>query len=179
DAAAPQAAVLEGFFGADIQNIRDVRLLAAAARVLSSRMYKTIREERQLVYSIGAGSRPAFEYPGFGLFAAQAPTDPAKTDALTAAVEEMYVAFAKDGPTEDEMAVARKQLVNTVDQTLKNPEFWVARLSTLNYRGADLTELVQGKQHYEQMTPADVRSAFTRYFAPTSQLRFVVVPAPR
>ena len=179
DAAAPQAAVLEGFFGADIQNIRDVRLLAAAARVLSSRMYKTIREEKQLVYSIGAGSRPAFEYPGFGLFAAQAPADPSKTDALTAAVEEMYVAFAKTGPTEDEMTVARKQLVNTVDQTLKNPEFWVARLSTLDYRGADLGELVQGKQHYEQMTPSDVRSAFARYFAPTSQLRFVVVPATR
>jgi zinc protease len=179
DAAAPQAAVLEGFFGADIQNIRDVRLLAAAARVLSSRMYKTIREEKQLVYSIGAGSRPAFEYPGFGLFAAQAPADPAKTAALTTAVEEMYVAFAKTGPTEDEMAVARKQLVNTVDQTLKNPEFWVARLSTLDYRGADLGELVQGKQHYEQMTPADVRSAFARYFAPSSQLRFVVVPATR
>jgi len=179
DAAAPQAAVLEGFFGADIQNIRDVRLLAAAARVLSSRMHKTIREERQLVYSIGAGSRPAFEYPGFGLFVAQAPTDPAKTEALTAAVEEMYMAFAKDGPTGDEMAVARKQLVNTVDQTLKNPDFWVARLSTLDYRGANLTELMQGKQHYEQMTPADVREAFSRYFAPTSQLRFVVIPAPR
>jgi zinc protease len=179
DAAAPQAAVLEGFFGTDIQNIRDVRLLAAASRVLSSRMHKTIREEKQLVYSIGAGSRPASEYPGFGLFAAQAPTDPAKTEALTKAVDEMYVAFAKDGPSEDEMAVARKQLVNTVDQTLKNPDFWVARLSTLDYRGADLTELMQGKQHYEQMTPADVRQAFTRYFAPTSQLRFVVVPASR
>jgi len=140
-------------------------------------MHKTIREEKQLVYSIGAGSRPASEYPGFGLFAAQTPTDPAKTEALTKAVEEMYVAFAKDGPTGDEMTVARKQLVNTVDQTLKNPDFWVARLSTLDYRGADLTELMQGQQHYEQMTPADVRDAFARYFAPTSQLRFVVVPA--
>jgi zinc protease len=179
DAAAPQAAVLEGFFGADIQNVRDVRLLAAAARVLSSRMHKVIREDKQLVYSIGASSRPAYEYPGFGLFVAQAPTDPAKTDALARAVDEMYTTFAADGPTEDEMAVARKQLVNTIDQTLKNPDFWAARLATLDYRGTDLTELLRAKADYEQMQPAAVRDAFARYFVPSGKLRFVVVPAPR
>jgi zinc protease len=179
DAAAPQAALLEGFFGADIQNVRDVRLLAAAARVLSTRMYKVIREEKQLVYSIGASSRPAFEYPGFGLFAAQAPTDPSKTDALSRAVDEMYVAFAAGGPSEDEMAVARKQLVNTLDQALKNPDFWAARLATLDYRGTDLTELMRGKADYEQMQSAAVRDAFARYFVPAAKMRFVVIPAPR
>jgi zinc protease len=176
DAAAPQAAVLEGFFGADMQNVPDVRRLAVAARVLSTRMHKTIREEKQLVYSIGAASRPAVEYPGFGLFAAQAPTDPAKTDALAAAVDAMYVDFATGGPSDDEMAVARKQMLNAIDQALKNPEFWVYRLGTLRYRGTDLAELIRGPQHYGQMTAEEVREAFTRYFTPAARLRFVVVP---
>src|SRR5499433_2472329 len=51
DILTPQAAVLTGFFGTDIQNVRDTRLLNLAARVLSTRMIKTIREEQQLVYS--------------------------------------------------------------------------------------------------------------------------------
>jgi zinc protease len=176
DAAAPQAVVLEGFFGADMQNLQDVRRLAMASRLLSTRMYKTIREDKQLVYSIGAGSRPGLEYPGFGLFVAQAPTDPAKTDALAAAVDAMYVDFARSGPGGDELTVARKQMLNSVDQTFKNPEFWVNRLSTLDYRGADLTELMRGPQHYEQMTAEEVREAFARYFTPSARLRFVVVP---
>ena len=179
DAAAPQAVVLEGFFGTDTQNLRDVRRLAMASRLLSTRMHKTIREDKQLVYSIGAGSRPALEYPGFGLFVAQAPTDPAKTDALVAAVEEIYVDFAKSGPGDDELTVARKQMLNSVDQTFKNPEFWVNRLGTLDYRGTDLTEVMRGPQHYEQMTAQEVRDAFNRYFTPAARLRFVVVPLPR
>jgi zinc protease len=176
DAAAPQAVVLEGFFGADMKDLLDVRRLAMAARILSTRMHKGIREEKQLVYSIGASSRPALEYPGFGLFAAQAPTDPAKTDALVAAVDEVYVDFARNGPGADELAVARKQLLNLVDQTFKNPDYWVDRLSALDYRGTDLTELMRGPQHYEQMTAQEVREAFARYFTPAARLRFVVVP---
>lgn len=176
DAAAPQAVVLEGFFGTDMRNLQDVRRLAMASRILSTRMHKTIREEKQLVYSIGAGSRPALEYPGFGLFIAQAPTDPAKTDALAAAVDETYVDFAKSGPSDEELTVARKQMLNSVDQTFKNPEFWVNRLGTLDYRGTDLTELMRGPQHYEQMTAQEVREAFARYFTPAARMRFVVVP---
>jgi zinc protease len=176
DAAAPQAVVLEGFFGAEMKNLPDVRRLAMASRILSTRMYRTIREEKQLVYSIGASSRPALEYPGFGMFAAQAPTDPAKTDALVAAVGEIYVDFASAGPGADELAVARKQLLNSLDQALKNPDFWVARLGTLDYRGTDLTELMRAPQAYEQMTAQEVREAFARYFTPAARVRFVVVP---
>src|SRR5439155_24062129 len=78
----PQAAVFAGFFGTDLSNVRDTRLLNLAARVLSTRMTKIIREERQLVYSIDASSEPAVVYPGFGLFAAFAPTDPDKAPKL-------------------------------------------------------------------------------------------------
>ena len=134
DARTPQAAVFAGFFGVDLSNVRDTRLLNVAARVLSTRMMKTIREGRQLVYSIGASSEPAVIYPGFGLFAAVAPTDPSKAPALAAAVEEMYAELAKAGPTADELDVAKRQMTNLLDEILKDPELLVepsgrARLS--------------------------------------------------
>src|SRR5262245_3539160 len=110
DARTPQAAVFAGFFGVDLPNVRDTRLLNVASRVLTTRMTKTIREEKQLVYSIGASSEPAIIYPGFGFFAAVAPTDPGKARMLAVAVEDMYAEFAKDGPTDDELAVAKRQM---------------------------------------------------------------------
>src|SRR6185503_20235828 len=61
----PQGAVLAGFFGPDLRDLRDTRLLNLAARVLSTRMLKTIREEKGLVYSIRASSDAAVVYPGF------------------------------------------------------------------------------------------------------------------
>src|SRR5262244_1791456 len=51
DTLTPQGAVLAGFFGADLRDVRDARLLNLAARVLSTRMIKILREDQQLVYS--------------------------------------------------------------------------------------------------------------------------------
>jgi len=172
----PQAFVMEGFFGADIQNVRDSRLLTMAARVLSTRMNAILREQRQLVYSIGASSQPAREYPGFGLFIARAPTDPVKAAALATAVSEMYAAFAEEGPSEDELSVAKKQIANLLNQAMQEPEFWVSRLATLDYRGLSLNDLVNAPADYQRYTAEEVREAFARYNRPDTRFRFVITP---
>jgi zinc protease len=178
DTLTPQGAVLAGFFGADFRDVRDTRLLTMAARVLTTRMTKTIREEKQLVYSIGASLEPGLVYPGFGLFASAAPTDPGKAPALAAAVEEMYAAFAKDGPTPDELAVVKKQMANLLDELMKTPDFWLGRLGTLEYRGLTLDDLVEGPAQYQGFTAQEIQQTFARHDRPESRFRFVITPRP-
>ena len=172
----PQAAVFAGFFGADLSNVRDTRLLNLAARVLSTRMTKIIREERQLVYSIDASSEPAVVYPGFGIFAAFAPTDPEKAPKLVAALEDMYAEFSKDGPTAEELTVAKKQTDNLLDEIPKTPNFWVGRLSTLDYRGLNLDDVLAAQAQYQRFTAQEIQDAFVRYDKPEARLRFVITP---
>lgn len=171
-----QAFVMNGFFGADLQNVRDSRLLVMAARVLSTRMNAVLREEKQLVYSIGASSQPGSEYPGFGLFVARAPTDPTKAEALVAALDQMYAAFAKKGPTEDELGVAKKQLANLLDESMKEPDFWISRLSILDYRGLTLDNLVGAPAEYRRFTAEEIRDCVARYNRRGSRFRFVISP---
>jgi zinc protease len=173
----PQAAVLAGFRGADARDRLDARLLALAARILSSRMHRTLREERQLVYSIGAASRPAFAYPGLGLFVAQAPTEPARAEALASAVEAMYGRFAKEGPTEAEVAVARRQLVHLLDDQLQRPEFWGARLAVSEYRHQAPGDAFEARAHYERAEASAILDAFRRYWSPETSFTIVVTPA--
>ena len=172
----PQAIVMDGFFGTDVQNVRDVRLLTLAARILSTRMNRVIREEKQLVYGIGASSQPASEYPGFGLFVSRAPTDPAKAETLAAALDEMLAAFADKGPTENELTVAKKQIANLLDQTMKEPDFWVSRLSTLDYRGLGVEDIIEAPAAYQRYTTREIRESFARYSEPGSRFRFVITP---
>jgi zinc protease len=176
DARTPQGAVLAGFFGADLRDLRDTRLLYVAARILSTRMTKILREERQLVYGIGASSDPAVVYPGFGLFTASAPTDPVKAPVLATAVEEMFAAFAKDGPTPDELTVAKKQMANLLEEIMKTPDFWLGRLSTLDYRGLSLDDLLDAPAQYQRFSAQEVQEAFARYDRPEARLSFVVTP---
>ncbi len=177
-----EALVLDGFFAADATDVRDARLLDVAARILTTRMTKNIREEKQLVYSIRATSRPAVAFPGLGMFATQAPTDPAKGPLLAAALGQIYAAFAKDGPTEDELAVAKKLIVNQLDEESKTPSWWLGVLGTLDYRGRDLDSVVGAAAAYRSFTASDVREAFAKYLRPESRFHFVISPkaaAPR
>src|SRR6266481_5839562 len=139
-------------------------------------MTRIIREERQLVYSIDASSEPAVVYPGFGLFAAFAPTDPDKAPKLVAALEDMYAEFSKDGPTADELAVAKKQTDNLLDEILKTPNFWLGRLSALDYRGLTLDDVLEAQAQYQLFTAQEVQDAFVRYDTPEARLPVLSTP---
>jgi zinc protease len=171
-----QAFVYSGFYGADENNRKDVRALNMASRILSTRMVKQVREEAQLVYSIGAQNRPGSTFPGFGAFSASAPTDPEKSAALVAKLSSMYEAFAKDGPTQDEMEVARKQYATTYSEQLKEPAFWLGRLGQLTFRGITLDELAEEPQAYQELSPAEVQAAFGKYYSRDNSMVVVVRP---
>ncbi|MEP0848215.1 MAG: insulinase family protein [Phycisphaerae bacterium] len=172
----PQAFVLSGFYGPDETAVADARAMSMAARILSTRMVKEVREEAQLVYSIGAGSRPGATYPGFGVFSAGAPTEPAKVAALLAKLASMYAAFAKDGPSQEELDVAKKQMANTFDEQMREPGFWSGRLNQLTFRGANLDDIVNDPAAYQALTSAQVRDVFARYYAPENAITVAVSP---
>ena len=172
----PQAYVSNGFYGADQSNREDSRALAMAARILSSRMVKEVREEAQLVYSIGASSRTASTYPGFGVFAAAAPTEPAKASALVAKLNEMYDTFAKNGPTEDELTVAKKQMANTFETQLEDPAYWAGRLQRITFRNTSLDEIVKEPEAYQNVTAEQIKKTFAKYHTRENAITVVVTP---
>ena len=171
-----QAVVMDGFFAADAKNVRDTRLMQLAARLVSTRLVKIIREEKQLVYSISAQTIPGTTYPGWGQFIAAAPTAPEKADLLGPALDEVYTAFAKGGPTAEEMDTARKQFANQFEEQMKEPTFWQGRLATLSYRGMSLDDTMQGPAAFQAFTADEVRDTFAKYYKPESAFRFSVKP---
>ncbi|MFO0827546.1 MAG: pitrilysin family protein [Phycisphaerales bacterium] len=176
DTPTEQAFVFVGFYGADESNRADARALNMAARILSMRMVKQVREEAQLVYSISAGSRAASTYPGFGVFSASAPTDPAKVPALVSKLRSMYDEFAKSGPTEEELVTAKKQMDNTFSEQLKEPSFWAGRLNQMTFRGAKIDDVLSEPEAYQAMTSAQIQDAFKRYYTKDSTIVVVVKP---
>lgn len=172
----PVAIVLGGFFGADADNVKDIRLLSLASQVLNSRMIKEIREEKQLVYSIGTQQQPAVTYPGFGIFFAAAPTAKEKAKDLGEAITATYDAFAKEGPTDDELATAKKQLLRDLDENMKKAGWWAGIIANATYRGRNLDDISTGKAAIEGFTATDVREAFNRYYTPANAMRFTVLP---
>jgi zinc protease len=171
------AVVVDGFYGADMDNVVDTRCLQLASRILSTRMTQTIREKEQLAYSPNCGHRPGVDFPGFGLFIAAIPTEPAKVDRLVQVVDEMFAAFAKDGPTEEEMTTVRKQVANAIDEQMKEPGFWTGRLSQLSYRDTKLNDIMNSAEENQKYTAEQIKDTFNKYYKPEAVVKVVIKPA--
>ncbi len=172
----PQAFVMSAFYGPDETEIDDVRAMTLATRILSTRMVKQIREDEQLVYSISAGLRPGSTYPGFGLVVAASPTEPDNVARLVEKVAAMYATVAKDGVTDEELGVAKKQVANTLDEEMRSPRFWLARLSQMTFRGANLNGVINAPAAYQEITAEQVRKTFAKYYSPAQTVLLVVKP---
>lgn len=173
----PQAVALVGMFGADASDAPRVRALDLAAQTLTTRLLREIREEEQLVHAIRAIHTPAEAYSGFGLFYAAATTEPAQADALAERLAALFGAFAESGPTESEVEVARGQMLNMVEEQLREPIYWAKILADQSYRARDLNEIAQAPQRLRELTRDEVHSAFRAAWTPESRFTFLIRPA--
>lgn len=172
----PQAFVYAGFYGPDQTNVPDTRAMSIASIVMSTRMNEEIREKEQLVYSIGAGFRPGTSYPGCGVMSAAAPTDPTKADRLLEKINAMYAAMATQGITEDELSVAKRQIATTLEDQMRNPSFWLARLGEMTFEDTKLDDLMQAPAAYQALTAQQIKDTFARYYLPATTMAVKVTP---
>lgn len=173
----PQAFVYAGFYGPDASNVADTRLFRIASSILSTRMVKEVREDEQLVYSISSGFRPGTTYAGFGTLSAAAPTAPEKSPRLLEKLQLMYAAMAKDGITDDELTVAKKQMANTLKTEMRETPYWMSRLGQMTFEGTNLDDIAGEAAAYEGITKEQVREAVARYYSPQTSLSVVILPA--
>jgi zinc protease len=173
----PQGMVLAGYIGSEGTQIEDRRQLSMVSSILQVRMDKRLREEMQLVYSIGCAHRPAEGMPGTGQIVASGPADASNIEPLATEILAMMKEFAEQGPTDDEVDVARKQITNQLTKQLLEPTFWLRQLSQLEYRGHTLDEYKTIVEHYQSFTAAQLQATAARYFVPERQIRLAAVPA--
>ncbi|MFN0059606.1 MAG: insulinase family protein [Planctomycetota bacterium] len=172
----PQAAVAAGFVGGDSTDVATRRKLSMVAEILSVRMIKRLREDLQLVYGIRCIHQPAEAIPGTGQFFAFAQADAENGEKLAVEIHAMMREFATNGPTEEEMEVARKQIANTLDKQLLEPRYWLAQLDDLEYRGRKLDEFKGIVEYYNQITAAQLRETASRMFVADKEIRLLAVP---
>jgi zinc protease len=176
DSITDKAMVIAGFLGCDERNTPDRRLLVTAARILSDRMIKRLREAEQLVYGIGCQNQPARAIPGTGIIFAAAPTDPQNAEKLADTILSMMKDFAEKGATDEELDIAKKQIVNELDKSMKEPSFWVNQIGEMKYRSRPLAELKELPGCFEKFTAMQVQDVARKYIKPESAVRVVVVP---
>ncbi|MFZ4575525.1 MAG: M16 family metallopeptidase [Phycisphaerales bacterium] len=173
-----QGTVFVGFYGPDTWQEDDSRAMGIASRVLSTRMITEVREKAQLVYSIRASVSSGDIYPGFGLFSAASTTQPAKADALIEKLREMFATFAKDGPTEEELGVAKLQISKTIETSVRQRGYWLAATSQATFLRSNMESVVNADALIAKLSREQVTEVFRKYYGDGKLIVVEVRPAP-
>jgi zinc protease len=147
---------------------------------MSSRLVKEIREEQAIVYSIHANNVPSWIYNDAGRFYAGAPCDPKNARKVVDEVHKLFKAFAENGPTDEELANAKKQVANVLDTSMREPAYWWSVLRNLDLRHRDLNAEKTIKEDCQKYTREEIRNAFQKYYVPERIFWVTAVPtAPK
>jgi zinc protease len=163
-----------GFYGPDDSNVPETRRMQLAARVLTSRMIKVVREEKQLVYSIRAGLRPDSTFPGYGLVTSGAPCKPENADELAKVLNQMFADFSTTGITEEELRTAKKQVQTDLDENMKKPGYWANWVNNLSWSGRNLDDAVNAKEAYAAISAEEIMATYKKYCTPDKMVTIVV-----
>lgn len=143
----------------------------------SSRLYRRLVEQDQLVLSINAGQQLALDPTQF-LFSMQVRSgvDPTKVEA---ALYEELARVAKDGITEAELIKARNQQVAAFYRSLKTIAGKANLLGQFEIYHGDHRKLFTAVEELEKVTAADVQRVAAQYFGETNRTVGTLIPEAR
>ena len=172
----PKAMSFAGFMSADGRNIPDTRAMNLAANILSSKLIKRIREELSIVYSIRANNSADQTYRDSSMFLTAAPCDPDNAQKVVDEANAIFEAFAKDGPSAEELENAQKQIANNLDTQMREPRYWWSILRHFTLHDMNIEDQKNKKEAYNGFTAKQVQTVFKKYYTPRRAFSVTAVP---
>jgi zinc protease len=129
----------------------------------SSRLYTEVREKRGLAYSVGTYLAP---YDHSGLFVGGTATRADRADESLKLIESEIARFAKDGPTEDEVAKAKSYLIGNYPLRFDNSGEIAGQLLAIQLDNLGIDYINKRNDMIRAVTVDDVKRVAARLFGP-------------
>lgn len=157
----------------------DPRLSAAlklTSRIFKDRLTEQFRAAEGATYSPLADHEQALQFPGYGFMWGRVETSPSRVPAFYALVSRIAAAMRADGVTEDELARARRPVVEGLKKQQLSNEYWLNWLSELQTDPRRLEALRTQIARYEAVTAEDVKRAAALRLTDEKAWKLVVSP---
>ncbi len=141
---------------------------------LNSRLFKVIREDRGLAYSVGS-TLILLQQAGPFILQLQTKNDQAKE--AVGLLKETLTRFVKEGPTEEEVKEAKEGLVRALPLEVNNNLNIKSYVSTLAFYQLPLNRFQTAPKQIRAVSVADIKSVFQRRIDP-EKMALIVVGSP-
>ncbi len=130
--------------------------------VFSARLFREVREKRGLAYSVYS-QLASFDH--LAIFAGGTSTKNERAAESLSVIEEEITKLADEGPSEDELAKAKKYLIGSYDLRFDTSTKIASQLVQLQLEDFDVTYLDQRNDLIEAVTLEDAKRVAKRLFA--------------
>lgn len=139
--------------------------LDAMGRILSSKLWDIVREEKSSAYSVDAYTSsnkfPEEEYSVTVVYG----TAPDKLEEIKKTVFEIIADYKKNGPTKEELATAQEKMLRERETALRENGFWMGILSNIYYiKNGDFSEFGNYEMLVKNLSLDSTKKAFNDWF---------------
>ena len=138
-----------------------------------SRLFKDIREQRGLTYSVYSYFNPMREA---GPFIASLPTRADQVEEALTVLRENIQRFIDDGPTAEELAASKKNITGGFPLRIENNSMILGYLAVIGFYDLPLDYLNTFNENIEQVTIEQIQDAFKRRLHPEKFVTVTVGP---
>jgi predicted Zn-dependent peptidase len=110
------------------------------------------------------------------LFLTAAPCDPDNAQKVVDEAKTIFEAFAKEGPSAEELENAQKQIANNLDTQMREPRYWLSILQNFTFHEMRLEDQKNQKEAYNNYTAKQVQAVFKKYYTPRREFSVTAVP---
>jgi zinc protease len=132
--------------------------------VLQTSLRDILREQLGQTYGVSVGLSQPLPQPGYGRIEVSFGAAPENIASMTDRVLTEIKRLQEEGPSADLTDRAKEGAKRTFETALKQNNYWLRRLATVQMLGQNPTEIPTRAQRIEAVTTEALRDAFRRYF---------------
>jgi zinc protease len=174
----PRGQTVISFFADPSEDPSEQEKVIAATTILEIALRDILREELGQTYTVSAGLAQPLPQRGSGHIEVRFGAAPENLTSMTARVLKEIKRLQDEGPSEDLTNRAKETARRGYETALKQNDYWLRRLESVNMFGRDPGEILTRTQRIDAITPQILQDAFKKYFPPERSTTVTLLPGP-
>ncbi len=174
----PRGQTVMSFYADPSEDPNEQERVSQMATVLETALRDILREELGQTYTVSVGLSQPLPQRGAGYMQVRFGAAPENIEAMRARVLKEIKRLQDEGPSEDLTNRAKENARRTYEVALKQNDYWLGRLQSVNLFGRDPGEIMTRNARIDAITPKVLQDAFTRFFPMERSTVVTLVPAP-